>query len=84
MPYRTFLEWAAYHELEPWSEERADARAGIIASVLYNVNRRRGSPAKRPRDFFAYKVPTHRTRAEKQALFRQIVGGLPRADPDKS
>lgn len=29
----------AYAELEPFGEERADLRSGIIASVLANVNR---------------------------------------------
>lgn len=45
-------EWLAYFQLEPWGEERADLRAGIVASTIANVNR----PAKRkqayaPKDF---------------------------------
>lgn len=31
--------WVAYAEAEPFGEERADLRAGIVASVIANVNR---------------------------------------------
>jgi hypothetical protein len=40
-------EWLAYFQLEPWGEERADLRAGIVASTVANVNR----PAKRKKAF---------------------------------
>jgi hypothetical protein len=30
-------EWAAYYQCEPFGEERADLRAGIVASVIANV-----------------------------------------------
>jgi hypothetical protein len=43
-------EWAAYFDVEPWGEERADLRAGIIASTVANVNRGRRKPFK-PSDF---------------------------------
>lgn len=45
--------WAAYYELEPWGEVRGDLRAGIVASVIANVNRdpkKKGQPFK-PTDF---------------------------------
>jgi hypothetical protein len=35
----------AYYSLEPWTQDRADWRAGMIASVIANVNRGRGTPA---------------------------------------
>ena len=34
-----FAEWAAYAEIEPWGEDRADLRAGIIASTVANAHR---------------------------------------------
>lgn len=45
-------EWMAYAKLEPFGEERADLRAGIIASVIANVNRdpKKQRPFK-PEDF---------------------------------
>lgn len=84
MPRRAFLEWLAYHEMEPWSEDRADARAAIVSCLIYNVNRRRGAPAKRPGDFMAYRAPKRKMAPDKRALFRKIMEGLPRADSDQS
>lgn len=36
---RELGEWIAYYRLEPWGEERADLRAGIVASTIANVHR---------------------------------------------
>lgn len=34
------------------AERRADQRAGVLASLLFNLNRRKGSRAAEPRHFF--------------------------------
>ena len=47
---RQFAEWQAEYELSPWGDERADLRAGIIASTIANVNRGKGK-AFSPGDF---------------------------------
>ena len=39
MSSRQLAEWIAYYQVEPWGEERADLRAGIVASTIANVNR---------------------------------------------
>lgn len=44
-------EWAAYAEIEPFGEERADLRSGIIASVIANVVKGKGGRTLTPRDF---------------------------------
>lgn len=41
-------EWIAFAELEPFGEERADLRAGIVASTVAEVNR---NPKKRKQPF---------------------------------
>lgn len=43
-------EWMAYDRLDPFSEERADLRSGIIASIIANVNR---DPKSTPQPFTA-------------------------------
>lgn len=45
----------AYFQVEPFGEERADLRAGVIASILVNINRRRGATVSKPSDFILYK-----------------------------
>jgi len=47
-------EWIAFDRIDPWSEARADLRAGIIASVVANVNRGKKTKAFTPVDFMPY------------------------------
>ncbi len=44
-----FAEWMAYYAIEPFGEERADLRMGILASLIANVNR----DSKKQREPFA-------------------------------
>lgn len=53
MTSRQLTEWMAFAALEPFGDERADLRMGILASVIANVNRdpkRRAQPYE-PKDF---------------------------------
>jgi len=47
---RELAEWMAYAQLEPFGEERADLRAGIVAATVANTAR---DPRKRARPFAA-------------------------------
>ncbi len=44
-------EWMLYARIEPFGEERADLRMGILASLIANVNRAKGADAFTPSDF---------------------------------
>ena len=48
---REFRDWQIYYQIEPWGEERADLRTGILASLIANIHRRKGSARLLPRDF---------------------------------
>jgi len=48
---RELSEWMAFFGLEPFGEERADLRAGIVASTVANVNRGKGKRAFKPQEF---------------------------------
>lgn len=52
MSSHEFSEWMAYAGLEPFGEERADLRMGILAALTFNINRdpERTDEAK-PEDF---------------------------------
>lgn len=39
MSGQDLVEWIAYAELEPFGEERADLRMGILAALTANMNR---------------------------------------------
>ena len=70
-------EWMAYAQLEPWGEERADLRAGIIASTQANSMRgKKGKPFK-PQDFMPRYEPEDEeaTAAMMMAKMRAALGG---------
>ena len=48
---RELTEWSIYLHIEPHGEERADLRAGIVASTVANANRKKGSKAFKATDF---------------------------------
>jgi hypothetical protein len=52
-------EWIAFDRIEPIGEIRGDVQAGIVASVIANVNRAKGGRTFKPLDFmpFADKPP---------------------------
>ena len=63
---RQFAEWMAYAKLEPFGEERADLRAGIVASTIANVNRGKNQKPYKPTDFMAsFELETEEQAAER-------------------
>lgn len=46
-----FVEWQAYHQIEPFGEERADLRAGIVAATVANRGRSKKDKVFKPKDF---------------------------------
>ena len=51
MPYAEFIQWIARYQLSPFGDERADLRAGIVASTVANCHATRRSKAFEPADF---------------------------------
>jgi hypothetical protein len=68
---RTLREWMAYYALDPWGDERADLRSGIVAATLANIHRGKRA-AFRPRDFMPrFEAPRRRQSVdEMKAIFR--------------
>lgn len=55
-------EWMAYYQIEPFGQERADLRMGILAAVMAGPHRRKGQRPPKPRDFmprFDYDIKVH-------------------------
>ncbi len=76
MTWREFVEWQEYYEVEPWGEERADLRSGIVASVLANVHRdskRRPSPYE-PTDFMPFYTKPKPTPEQLAQKIRSALG----------
>jgi hypothetical protein len=69
MSSRELSEWAAYFAIEPFGEERADLRAGIVASTIANVHAGRKGKPFAPVDFMPFQE-----RDKSQKLSAQILG----------
>lgn len=68
-------EWFDYFALEPFGEERADLRAGIIAATMANAWRGKGSRTYKPQDFMPRfdRQPRVQNVKEMQNVFRQYA-----------
>ena len=69
---RDFAEWMAYSRLEPWGEERADLRAGIVASTIANSNRGKGQKPFKVADF----LPSFEPESEEEAAARLMARAM--------
>ncbi len=47
-------EWMAVYRIELFGEIRADYRAGVIASTLANIHRKKGAKPFSPQDFMPF------------------------------
>lgn len=72
-----FSEWMAYSKIEPFYQNRLEQLLAIIASVMINVNRKKGSRAVKPEDFLHnYHQPRPRDSADEiYTKLRSIFGG---------
>lgn len=73
--------WIAYNRLSPIGQERADLRAGIIASVIANSNRdpKKQPRAFEPRDFMPFvgeDAGDEMTPEETAEMFERLLGGV--------
>jgi len=55
MTAQEFVEHWTDYRLNPWGEQRNDLRAGMIASMLFNINRGKDTPPRSPTDFVLYR-----------------------------
>lgn len=73
---RELTEWAAFLQLEPHGEERADLRAGIIASTIANANKKKGTSPFKPEDFMPKFEPQEEQTVEQQMAIAKEMSML--------
>ena len=49
-----FSEWIAMHNIEPFTADRTENMLSIIAAILFNQARKKGTPAYQPEDFLPH------------------------------
>lgn len=67
-------EWQIYSLIEPFGEERADLRTGIIASILVNLQRKKGTRAYTASDFMPKFTNEIKTKPTTVGLCMKIEG----------
>jgi len=70
-----WCEWLAFFSLEPFGDERADLRAGIVASTISNRLRSKGEKALQPHEFMPYYTAPQQTPEEIQRALRTFLVG---------
>lgn len=69
MDVEEFLTWAAYFSLEPPLETRSDAHVAMLMAQRFNMNRKKGTTAKKPAEFMPrwYREPRRKRTAPQSA-----------------
>jgi hypothetical protein len=73
---RQLSEWMVFYGLDPFGEQRADLRAGIVASVVNNRWRGRHETPREPADFMPFREQPKQTPDEIKRTLRTILGGM--------
>lgn len=77
IPLATFYDWMEYAKRKPFGEERADLRAGFVASEIANSRRYEHKRLMRPIDFMPFskgdRARPKQTPAQMSALLKGIV-----------
>jgi hypothetical protein len=64
----------AFYSIDPFGDQRADLRAGIVASVLNNRWRGKTEQPREPVDFMPFREQPEQTPEEMQRQLRSILG----------
>ena len=70
---RQYTEWLQYYKCEPWGDQRADLRAGIISAAQWERHRTRGEEPKTPADFMPFTQQKKQSPDEIKATLRRIL-----------
>lgn len=77
--WQELQEWHAYYKVEPFGEQRADIRAGLICTVIANsaFGRKKGSKAYQIKDFLLFQDTEHSS-PKKQSVeeMKHLLMGL--------
>lgn len=72
-----FAHWVAYYRIDPFGDERADLRAGIIASTVANVHATKKSQQLKPADFMPdFEPPKRQSTKEMIDVMRKFTKAM--------
>ncbi len=68
MSSEEYSNWVAFYELEPFGPYRDNLHAGIIASILANIHRAKGSQAMKATDYLLVHPDDRRDKDTRKTL----------------
>jgi hypothetical protein len=69
-------EWQAFEIIEPFGERAAFHRTGIVAAMLYNVNRGKNTKPAQPKDFMPGRQAWEEPEEDETSLVDRIRGAF--------
>ena len=79
------MEWIAYSKIEPFGEDAAFWRAGMVASTSANIWRGRGQAAFKPADFMPHyetvKPSPAKSSEQMKTTLESIFAAIPKRKP---
>jgi hypothetical protein len=86
IPARIIGQWEAYYQIDPWGDERADLRNGILASTMVNCNpfRKKSARSAKPTDFMPFREKVKQTWQQIKGIFQALAGSKNNADNRKT
>ena len=74
MTSRQFTDWLAYYSVDPFGDQRADLRAGIVSAVVANRWRGKNEQPLEPSDFMPFRVRKAQTPDEMRSVLASVLG----------
>ena len=71
---RQFAEWQAFYALDPFGDQRADLRAGIVCATMSNRWRGKNENPKEPLDFMPFRQEPEQTPEDMRRTLRGLLG----------
>lgn len=71
-----FKTWVAEYGIEPWGDDRGDLHSAVIASVIANANRGKGTRAFKLEDFMPHFGKRQRKTAEQLARTLNAIAAM--------
>lgn len=74
-----FCLWVAEFELNPWDEQRADLRAGVVASTIANYagrSRKENTEPAKPIDYMPYSQPKPEAKPDDAESIKAVIQGF--------
>ena len=73
MSSQELTEWLAFYSIDPFGEERADARQAITSCIIANSNRGKSTKPFKVDEFFPVREPKKQSMSEMKNILKNLA-----------